>query len=266
MSETLDLSATQAGAAEPYELLNQGGRTDLLLLCDHASNQIPPDLAGLGLDEAALCRHIALDIGIAEVTRDMARRLDAPAILSRFSRLLIDPNRPLDDPTLIPQISDDVVIPGNKGLGPAERDQRLARFFKPYHAAIARHLDDAHAAGHRPAIVSLHSFTPVMKGKERPWQIGVLWNEDGRLPLPMIARLRAVGLTVGDNEPYSGRGGHGYTMHRHADQRGLPNVLIEVRQDLIDTHHGAADWALRLSNLLDDMLSSADLRKRGAAL
>ena len=264
MSETLDIPKAEPAEAQPYELVNQGGRPDLLLLCDHASNHIPPDFNALGLDEADLARHIALDIGIAEVTREMARRLDATALLSRFSRLLVDPNRPLDDPTLIPQISDQVVIPGNRGLGPTDRALRLERFFKPYHAAIADHLDTMLADGVRPAIVSMHSFTPVMKGKERPWQIGVLWNEDGRLPLPLIARLRAAGLVVGDNEPYSGRGGHGYTMHRHADERGLPNVLIEVRQDLIDTHHGAADWARRLSNVLADMLASADLRKRGA--
>ena len=268
MSETLDMSSAhprESADAEPFERFNLAGRADMLLLCDHASNHIPPAYGGLGLDEAQLARHIALDIGIADVTREMARRLDAPALLSRFSRLLVDPNRPLDDPTLIPgQISDDVVVPGNKGLGESDRAMRMERFFEPYHAAIERHLEAMLAAGRQPVVISMHSFTPVIKGKERPWQIGVLWNHDARLPVPLIARLRAAGLVVGDNEPYSARGGHGYTMQRHADQRGLANVLIEMRQDLIDTHHGGNDWARRLSNVLTDMLASANHRQRGA--
>lgn len=243
----------------PYELFNGAGKAPLLLLCDHATRFIPRALRGLGLDEAALARHIAWDIGIAEVTRLLARRLDAPAVLSHFSRLIVDPNRRLDNPTLMPEISDGTVVPGNRDLGEAARRARVDSFFRPYHDAIDAQLDAMVAAGKTagqvPALVSMHSFTPVMHGVARPWEIGILWNRDPRLPRPLMERLRAEGLTVGDNEPYSGADGHGYTQHTHGDRRGLANVLIEVRQDLIDTQQGAARWAERLGAALESVLA-----------
>jgi len=247
----------------PFELFNGAGKAPLLLICDHATRFIPRALRGLGLDEAALCRHIAWDIGIAEVTRLVARRLDAPAVLSHFSRLVVDPNRQLDNPTLMPEISDGTVVPGNRDLDAAARRARVDTFFRPYHHAIDAQLDAMLAAGaaqgRAPAVVSMHSFTPVMHGVGRPWEIGVLWNRDPRLPRPLMERLRAEGLTVGDNEPYSGADGHGYTQHTHADRRGLANVLIEVRQDLIDTQQGAALWAERLGAALEAVLADPAL-------
>lgn len=245
----------------PFELFNAAGRAPVLLLCDHATRFIPRALNSLGLDEACLIRHIAWDIGIAEVTRRLAERLDAPAMLSHFSRLIVDPNRRADNPTLIPEISDGVIVPGNRGLTPEQREARLETFFRPYHAAISDQLDAMLAAGTAPALISMHSFTPVMKGEERPWEIGILWNRDPRLPQPLMARLRAEGLTVGDNLPYSGADEHGYTQHMHGDRRGLANVLIEVRQDLIDTHQGAADWADRLGTALAAVLGDPGLYK-----
>ncbi|NIA69113.1 N-formylglutamate amidohydrolase [Pelagibius litoralis] len=247
----------------PFELFNAAGRAPVLLLCDHATRFIPRALGGLGLDEACLTRHIAWDIGIAEVTRRLAERLDAPAMLSHFSRLIVDPNRRADNPTLIPEISDGVVVPGNRGLTTGQKEVRLDTFFRPYHAAIADQLDRMLAAGPAaaPVLISMHSFTPVMKGEERPWEIGILWNRDPRLPRPLMDRLRAEGLTVGDNLPYSGADEHGYTQHTHGDARGLANVLIEVRQDLIDTHHGAADWAERLGAALEAVLGDPGLYK-----
>ena len=239
----------------PFEIHNETGTTPVLLLCDHATGFVPRALDGLGLSAAELSRHIALDIGIAEVTRDLARRLDAPAVLSHFSRLIVDPNRALDDPTLIPQLSDGVIVPGNRALPDPARQARIATFHRPYHQAVERTLAAMAARGPLPALISMHSFTPVMKGLERPWQIGILWNRDPRLPAPLIATLRAQGLVVGDNEPYSGRDNHGYTLHVHAEPRGLANVLIEVRQDYIDTHHGASEWAERLHHALDAVLS-----------
>ena len=227
----------------------------MLLVCDHASRFVPRALGGLGLGEAELRRHIAWDIGIAEVTRALADRLGAPAVLSHFSRLIIDPNRGLDDLTLIPQLSDGVIVPANRDLSAAASQARIATFHQAYHGAVIRVLESMMARRQAPAIVSMHSFTPVMKGVERPWQIGILWNRDGRLPVPLMARLRARGLTVGDNEPYSGRDNHGYTLHVHAEPRGLANVLIEVRQDLIDTHHGAAEWAELLGETLQAILA-----------
>lgn len=251
----------------PFEIYNPDGPAPLVLLCDHASGFIPRALGALGLDEAQLARHIALDIGIAEVTRRLAQHLDAPAVLSGFSRLIVDPNRGFDDPTLIPQISDGVVVPGNRELTSAARQARLEAFYEPYHAAVAGVLDARQASlrgpsegpQRGPAVISMHSFTPVMKGSERPWQIGVLWNRDPRLPQPLMAKLHAAGVVVGDNEPYSGRDGHGHTLHIHAEPRGFANVLIEVRQDLIDTHHGAIDWAERLGAVLSELVSDPGL-------
>ncbi|MEO3431096.1 N-formylglutamate amidohydrolase [Pelagibius sp. CAU 1746] len=251
----------------PFDLVNPGGKTPVLLLCDHATRFVPRALKSLGLDEAQLARHIAWDIGIAEVTRHMARRLDAPAVLSHFSRLIVDPNRLLDNPTLIPEISDGTVVPGNRDLGEAARRARIDAFFRPYHEAVAAQIDammaggqaEGPAGGRTPVLVSMHSFTPVMHGLRRPWEIGILWNRDPRLPRPLMERLRAEGLTVGDNEPYSGADGHGYTQHVHGDRRGLANVLIEVRQDLIDTQQGAAEWAERLSAVLEAVLGDPAL-------
>ena len=240
----------------PFEVFNEGGRAPIVLLCDHASRFVPRALDNLGLSEAELSRHIAWDIGIADVTRDLATRLNAPAVLSHFSRLVVDPNRALDDPTLVPQLSDGVIVPANRNLPAADRQARIEAFHRPYHDAVARVLDTLAARGPAPALISMHSFTPVMKGVERPWQIGILWNRDARLPAPLMERLRAEGLTVGDNEPYSGRDNHGHTLHVHAEPRGLANVLIEVRQDLIDTHHGAAEWAARLHRALADVLDA----------
>jgi predicted N-formylglutamate amidohydrolase len=213
-------------------------------------------MANLGLSEAELARHVGWDIGVAEVTRALADRLDAPAVLSHFSRLIVDPNRATDDPTLIPKLSDGVVVPANRHLSEAEREARLDTFYRPYHRAIGQALDRKTAEDPRCAIVSMHSFTPVFRGQARPWQVGILWNRDPRLPAPLIAGLRAMGLSVGDNQPYSGRDGHGYTLHSHAEPRRLPHALIEVRQDLIDTRQGAADWAARLGRVLEPLIAS----------
>ncbi len=257
--ETQESGLLAPDEPRPFELVNPGGRAPVLLVCDHATRFIPRALDSLGLDEAALSRHIAWDIGIADVTRHLAERLDAPAMFSHFSRLIVDPNRQLDNPTLVPELSDGTVVPGNRGLDEAERARRIATFFRPYHDAIAAQLDSMMAGGKPPALISMHSFTPIMHGLQRPWEIGILWNRDPRLPVPLMERLRAEGLNVGDNEPYSGADGHGYTQHIHGDRRGLANVLIEVRQDLIDTQHGAADWAGRLGAALEEVLRDAAL-------
>ena len=257
--EALSLLAPDEPA--PFESLNDGGGAPLLVICDHASAFIPRALGSLGLDRAHLARHIALDIGAAEVARRLAERLDAPAVLSRFSRLIVDPNRTLDAPSLIPAVSDGVEVPGNRNLLPTAREARIATFHQAYHEAVEARLARLRGAltarrpGGAPALISVHSFTPVMAGQERPWHIGILWNRDPRLPRPLIERLRALGLTVGDNQPYTGRDTHGYSVHRHAEPHGLANVLIEVRQDLIDTHHGAAEWSALLAGALEDILT-----------
>ncbi|MEE8225783.1 MAG: N-formylglutamate amidohydrolase [Kiloniellales bacterium] len=246
---------------KPFEILNPEAASPLLLICDHASNFIPRAFANLGLDETQLARHIAYDIGIADVTRQLSRRLDATAVLSGFSRLIVDPNREPEDPTQIPQIGDDVVIPGNRDLSQAARRSRVEALFEPYHRVIDREIDRLLARGPAPALISMHSFTPVMHGFERPWQVCALWNKDARLPLPFMAKLRALGFNVGDNQPYSGRDHHGYTMHRHAQPRGLANLLIEIRQDLVDTHHGASEWAELLARALAEILADPTIYK-----
>ena len=242
----------------PVEIVNPEGKAPILLVCDHASRFVPRALGGnLGLDEADLSRHIAYDIGIAEVSRALARRLDAPLVLSTFSRLVIDPNRTLGLPSSIPPESDGVAIPLNQDLGEAEREARAATFFRPYHATVARMIEAKIAGGQEPSFVSLHSFTPMIAGRQRPWQVGILWNEAPRIAVPLMEAVRARGLTVGDNDPYTGRDHHGYKVHSHAEPRGLVHALIELRQDLIDTPAGVAEMTDCVEGALGEAFAAA---------
>lgn len=228
----------------------------LLLLCDHASNRVPTPYGSLGLPPAAFNRHIAWDIGAEGVTRRLAAALGVPALLTTFSRLLIDPNRGEDDPTLIMRLSDGAAVPGNARIDAAERERRLAAFHRPYHRAIAEVLDAAGGAGPPifPAVFAVHSFTPAWKEVPRPWHVAVLWDEDPRLARPLIAALEAEGdLVVGDNEPYDGALKND-TLYLHATLRGLPNALIEIRQDLIGDDAGMDAWAARLGRILPPLL------------
>lgn len=244
----------------PLERIDGEVTSGVLLLCDHASNAVPADLADLGLPKAQFERHIAYDIGAAAVTRALARRLGAPAILTRFSRLVIDPNRGRDDPTLVMQLSDGAVVPGNKGLGEDEIQRRIERFYDPYDVAIAQAIQDGLKAGHPPVIVTIHSFTPSWRGWPRPWHVGILWDADERFAKPLLEGLMAeTGLVVGDNEPYDGALA-GDTIDRHATQRGLANALIEIRQDLIASDEGAEEWAERFARLLGPLIRRTELR------
>lgn len=244
-----------AGPAVPLapgevEIIPGDPATGMLLLCDHASNAIPPELNSLGLAPEQLERHIAYDIGAAELTRTMARATGAPAVLTSFSRLLIDPNRGLDDPTLVMRLSDGAIVPGNAGIDEAGIAARVAKYYAPYNAAIDDAVARATGAGHPPAIVSIHSFTPFWKAVARPWHVGVLWDREGVLAQPLIAALQAESdLVVGDNEPYRG-GLPGDTIDRHATRRGLPDALIEIRQDLIAAPETARAWGLRLARIV----------------
>ena len=226
-----------------------------LVICDHASNAIPAELDGLGLPAAQLTRHIAYDIGAAWLSRRLANRLGCPAILSNFSRLLIDPNRGLDDPTLVMRLSDGAIVPGNAMLDESGIAERIARYYEPYDSAIAEAVSLAISAGFPPALISIHSFTPFWKGQPRPWHVGLLWEGDDRLTAPLFAALRAEdGLVVGDNEPYAGYL-EGDTIDRHARRHGLPNLLIEVRQDLIASQADAEAWGDRLARMLLPILA-----------
>jgi predicted N-formylglutamate amidohydrolase len=241
-----------------HEIIGEDRPGRWLVTCDHATNRVPPDVGAgsLGIAAADMARHIAFDPGAAGVTRALAARLDGPAVLSDFSRLVIDPNRGEDDPTLVMKLYDGTIIPANRDAGPREVERRLAALYRPYHDALAA------LAARRPdtVIVAIHSFTPCLKGRPpRPWHVGVLHSHrDGRLSRPLIARLRAVpGLCVGDNEPYDG---HlpGDSIDRHALGPGRQHTLIEIRNDLIRTEAEQAQWADLLAPLLVAALVDAE--------
>ncbi|MEO8224070.1 MAG: N-formylglutamate amidohydrolase [Gammaproteobacteria bacterium] len=226
----------------------------VLLVCDHASARMPAVLRNLGLAPADFGRHIAVDIGAAALTRELASLLGLPAVLAGYSRLVVDCNRHLDDPSAFPEISEGTAIPGNHELQPAERRRRATAFYEPYHAAIGASLA---RLGQHPGLVAIHSFTPEFAGVGRPWHAGILWDRDASLAEPLLAALRAdSSLCIGDNEPYSGRHPAGYTMDAHAESRGLPHVSIEVRQDLLATPAGICRWAALLAAALRPILEA----------
>lgn len=247
--------SARGAAFAPYTALPGALDCGVLLLCDHASAALPAEYGDLGLSPDHFKLHIAYDIGAAELTRALAARLGAPALLTTFSRLLIDPNRGADDPTLVMRISDRALIPGNARIDEAEIEKRKRLYWRPYRDAIDAMTGQMRATGMIPAIVSIHSFTPVWRGAPRPRQAGILWDSDDRLPKPLLAGLRAQGLTVGDNEPYEGAL-RGDTMFDHATLPGLASALIEVRQDLIATPEGVAEWTDRLAPLLAQALET----------
>jgi predicted N-formylglutamate amidohydrolase len=260
LSPATDTDLLGPGDPPAVEVLDPAGTAPVLVVCDHAGRAVPRRLGGLGVDEAALMRHIGWDIGAAEVTRHLVRLLDAPAVLSGYSRLVADCNRRLEDPSCMPEVSDGTEVPGNRALSAADRAARAEALYFPYHEAIQRRLAAFAARGVSPAIVSIHSFTPVMNGFVRPWHIGVLWDKDPRIAVPLIENLsRRRDLVVGDNEPYSAREPAGYTMLRHAVPAGLPHALLEIRQDLIDTATGAGEWAGIVAAALRPILAAPDL-------
>jgi predicted N-formylglutamate amidohydrolase len=218
----------------------------LLFLCDHAAAALPEAHGLLGLDPALFQTHIAYDIGAAQVTRALSRHFGAGALLGRWSRLLIDLNRGPDDPTLVMKLSDGSVIPGNRDADSAEVARRIRDYYDPYHAAITAELD---RIGPKAVIISIHSFTPSWKGQARPWEVGVLWDTDKRLAKPLMARLSQHAFLYGDNEPYSGALEND-CLNRHGTKRGLPHVLVEIRQDLIATEAMAANFASRIYHTL----------------
>ena len=236
---------------DPVTFDNEAGRSVFFLTCDHAGRKIPRRLGWLGLPEHETRRHIAWDIGIGAVGRQLSRLLDAAVVLQTYSRLVIDCNRDPNVPSSIPEISETTEILGNRGLTKAARTARIDTIFRPYHAGIAAALDRRAAAGRATVLVALHSFTPVFKGVSRPWHAAVLYNRDARLARPLFELLSAEdGLVVGDNEPYAVSDRTDYTVPVHGERRGLPHVEIEIRQDLITKPAGQADWAERLARLL----------------
>ena len=243
-----------------------GSNLHWLVLCDHASNKIPGPLHDLGLSPFDLTRHIACDLGAVDVARRIARALKAPMIEHGISRLVIDPNRSRDDPTLIPEVSDGTLIPGNQGLSEAERDRRWRVYHQPYHRRIDRHLKQMAMTSMVPLVLSIHSFTPMLADtrEPRPWSVGVLWRHDPTFAHHLIRELSRDGVVVGDNQPYDGHLAMGHTVDHHAIQRGLPYTMIELRQDQISTPAARAQWAARLYRAL--MRTSAHFRPRAQHL
>lgn len=240
---------------QPVERIEGPADAGLLIVCDHASNALPAEYGSLGLPAEAFQRHIAYDIGAAGVTRRLARLLHAPAVLSCFSRLLIDPNRGADDPTLVMRISDGALIPGNARIDAVEVEKRREKYWRPYRAAAVAEVERMMASGKVPSVISIHSFTPVWKGAARPWHVALLWDADPRLAKPLIAGLAGAGdLVVGDNEPYDGAL-NGDTMWELGTSRGLPHALFEIRQDLIADENGQQDWAERIARELQPVLT-----------
>lgn len=250
-------------AGKAYELVDGDPSRGMLLIADHARNWLPPEYGTLGLDPAEFERHIAYDIGIEPVLREIARRLGVPGVVCGFSRLLIDPNRGEDDPTLIRQLYDRAIITGNYPLGAEERERRIRDWYRPYHEAIARMLRQVEErSGMAPFLVSLHSFTPQMQGVLRPWHVSLLWDSDHRAVAPLFDILRRdPALSVGDNEPYDGALA-GDTLSVHATANGFAHVLIEIRQDLIAGPAGQTEWAERLAGALAEINGRGEMHER----
>jgi predicted N-formylglutamate amidohydrolase len=252
------MAGTMIGTDEPppCAVVNATGTSEAILVADHAGIAIPRKLGTLGLDERDLGLHIACDIGIGAVTGLLAGLLDAPAVIAGYSRLVMDLNRVPGGIGSFVEVSDGVEIPGNRNLTDADREARKRALFDPYHAAIASLIESRNRAKWRTALVCLHSFTPEMDGFKRPWQIGVLWNGTfGGIAARLLASLRTEPtLCVGDNEPYDARGDVGYTQRHHAVPVAMPNVLLEIRQDLIADSAGQESWAKLLADHLGPIL------------
>lgn len=245
----------------PFTLINRDAAAPILIVCDHASRALPRALGTLGLSEDALLRHIAWDIGAAELTLRLAERLDAPAVLAGYSRLVIDVNRQPGDPQSILQVSDGIPIPGNVGLSAAEQEARAETFHWPYHHAVDQAFALLRRSGPEPLLFSVHTFTPSLGGEDRHWDLGVLWNRDPRLAVPLIEILREQAeLRVGDNEPYSGRD-IAYTLNLHAGAAGLAHCAIEVRQDHCESAAGLDRFAEIIGAALSRILLMPNLHR-----
>ena len=247
-------------ADEPGPFILYPGDDDVpfLVVCDHASNRIPKHLDRLGLDERQQADHIAYDRGSLALSLAIRQRLNCPVFAATYSRLVVDMNRAIDHPTSILAKSENTCIPGNRHLHAEDRRRRIQAIFEPYHRALTeqrQRLQDRHR---NPVLISVHSFTPTYHGERRPWELGILWNHDGRLAVPLIDKLSGDGYSVGDNEPYSGRDPSGYTIPEHAERFGLAHVLIEVRDDLLEDGATTETLARQLCGHFQTLLETLD--------
>lgn len=225
---------------QPVAVINASASTPILLVCDHASRRFPVALGTMGLDPVARRCHLAWDIGAGALTERIAHQLGVTAVLCQYSRLIVDCNRQLMDPGAFLEFGDGIVIPGNRSLKKVARESRAAEIYWPYHKTVGRQVQRLCASGQQPVFLSIHSFTPVLNGEARPWQMGFLWDADPTTSGIFMHDMRSAGYVVGDNEPYSGKALQDFTVDHHAEPVGLPHVGIEIRQDLISDADGVA--------------------------
>ncbi|WP_428267156.1 N-formylglutamate amidohydrolase [Haliangium sp.] len=246
-------SLLAADEPAPVELLRAAGGSPLFFTCEHAGRALPARVGDLGLSALDLERHIAWDIGAAGVTRGLSERLDATAVLQRYSRLVVDCNRAPSAHDFIAVHSETTAIHANRDLDPAEVAARTREIFTPYHDAIRTALDARESAGQPTVLVAVHSCTPVYHGVWRPWHVGVLYDLDDRFARIVLDLLSEHGeLTVGENEPYELTHERDYSVPLHGEQRGIPHVELEIRQDLIESRDGQDEWAERLAVVLSE--------------
>ncbi len=253
-SNTLNSLTTLLSPDEPppFVTLNPITDTPILLVCDHASCRFPETLGDMGLDPFARRCHLAIDIGAGSLTESLAESLGVTAVLAQYSRLVVDCNRNLLDTSAFLEFGDGIIVPGNHNLSKAHRELRANEIYYPYHEGVDAQVRRLTAQGPKPALISIHSFTPVLNGVFRPWEIGVLWDKDESLKEIFLEDFRAAGFLVGDNEPYSGKAPADYTVDNHGEANGLPCLGIEIRQDLI----GDARGVDRIAAIMHDIIES----------
>ncbi|MEM7432279.1 MAG: N-formylglutamate amidohydrolase [Pseudomonadota bacterium] len=251
-----------ASEPSPYYTIHPLSDMPVLLVCDHASCRFPESLGDMGLDPFARRCHLAVDIGAGALTEYLADSLGVTAVVAQYSRLVMDCNRQLLDPSAFLEFGDGVVVPGNRNLSAAAKEARANEIYWPYHRGVEAQVKRLLALGKPPVFVSVHSFTPVMNGESRPWQIGVLWDKDRPTAKTFIDGFRDAGYVVGDNEPYSGKAPQDFTIDYHAEEAGLPHVGIEIRQDLIDNPAGieliASQMHKIIQSIADGMAMATD--------
>ena len=247
-----------AGDPAPVEVVRPAATSPFFLTCEHAGRAFPARLGTLGVAGPDLERHIAWDIGAADVARGLSARLDATLVVQRYSRLVVDCNRAPSAADFVIEVSEDTAIPGNRGLTEAEIQARATEIFHPYHDRIHDLLEARVAAGRLTAVVSVHTCTPVYLGVHRPWHVGVMYEHDDRLAREMLALLREEGetteLEVGDNQPYFMTSDKDYSMPRHGQGRGILHAGFEIRQDLVESEAGQREWAATMERVLRESL------------
>jgi len=258
-------SLLSAAEPSPFYIQNAVSEAPVLLVCDHASCRIPESLDGMGLDPFARRCHLAVDIGAGPLTESLSDSLGVTAVLAQYSRLVVDCNRELLDPGAFLEFGDGIIVPGNRSLSQADKDARAAAIYRPYHQAIEQQISRLQSIGPPPAFMAIHSFTPVLNGESRPWEVGILWDTDARLPDIFLEGFRAAGYVTGDNEPYSGKAPQDYTVDNHAEAIGIPHVGIEIRQDLIDDIAGVERIAAVMHKIIESIPNDIGLLEARAS-